>query len=156
MSFIISIFSVAFFSFLLIPFIKGAGKSYVAFFVILSNAILSSLLIFPELNDTAIELNFYGSNIFGNIPIRIDSLSAWFILIINFTCVTGSLYGIGYMKPYINQKGNTSLHWMMFILFHISMITVCMIQNSLAFLIAWELRKVKRKGTNGTDWDFWD
>ena len=142
MSFIISIFSVAFFSFLLIPFIKGAGKSYVAFIVILSNAILSLLLVFPGLNGTAIELNFYGSNIFGNIPIRIDALSAWFILIINFTCVTGSLYGIGYMKPHINQKGNTSLHWVMFILFHLSMIAVCMIQNSLAFLIAWEIMSI--------------
>ncbi|MBI5917393.1 MAG: NADH-quinone oxidoreductase subunit E [Bacteroidetes bacterium] len=68
-----------------------------------------------------------------------DALSAWFVLIINFTCVNGALYGIGYMKTYREQKSNLALHWSMFLLFQASMLWVCMLQHGLAFLIAWEL-----------------
>ncbi len=87
------------------------------------------------------EVSFLASRspVFGDIPVRIDALSAWFILIINFTCINGAVYGIGYMKPYSGQRSNLSLHWMLFLLFHSSMLWVCMLQNSLAFLISWEI-----------------
>ena len=39
-----------------------------------------------------------GGSVFGDIPIRIDALSGWFILIMNFTVLTGILYGRRYMK----------------------------------------------------------
>ncbi|MBK9015939.1 MAG: hydrogenase [Saprospiraceae bacterium] len=68
-----------------------------------------------------------------------DALSAWFVLIVNFTCINGALYGIGYMKAYREQKANLALHWSMFLLFQSSMLWVCMLQHGLAFLVAWEL-----------------
>ncbi len=43
------------------------------------------------------------------------------------------------MKSYSEQKANLTLHWMLFMLFHASMLWVCILQNSLAFLIAWEI-----------------
>ncbi|MBK6933185.1 MAG: hypothetical protein IPH12_20855 [Saprospirales bacterium] len=80
-----------------------------------------------------------GSSFFGSIPVRLDALSAWFVLIINFTCVNGALYGIGYLKSYGEQRANLALHWALFLLFQVSMLWVCMVQHGLAFLVAWEL-----------------
>ena len=75
----------------------------------------------------------------GDIGIRIDSLSAWFILIINFTSIMGVLYGTGYLKSYRHLKANQELHWIFYVLFHMSMLWVCMFEHGIAFLIAWEL-----------------
>jgi len=75
----------------------------------------------------------------GDIIIRIDQLSAWFILIINFTCVTGVFYGSGYLKAYDNPAKKLSMHWVLYVLFQLSMVWVCMIQHGLVFLIAWEV-----------------
>jgi len=86
-----------------------------------------------------VELSVFAGNFLGDIIIRIDGLSAWFILIINFTSLTGILYGIGYLKVYDNPAPKLSLHWTLFILFHLSMVWVCMLQNGFAFLLAWEV-----------------
>ncbi|OFY52744.1 MAG: hypothetical protein A2X22_07500 [Bacteroidetes bacterium GWF2_49_14] len=75
----------------------------------------------------------------GDIGIRVDSLSAWFILIINFTSVTGVLFGTGYLKAYENPAAKLTMHWALFILFQLSMIFVCLVQNGLVFLIVWEI-----------------
>lgn len=126
----------------IIPFLIPHLKSSAAFILVLFIAILTSVIAIPALSGNLVEHVFYGGNALGNIPVRIDALSAWFILIVNFTCVNGALYGIGYMKPYENKKGNSTLHWILFILFHVSMLSVCVVQNSLAFLIAWELMSI--------------
>lgn len=75
----------------------------------------------------------------GNVPIVIDSLAAWFVLIINFTVITGLFYGIGYLKAYNAPKWKLAFHWVMFSLFHLSMLLVCVVQNGLVFLIVWEI-----------------
>lgn len=125
-----------------IPFLPSKIKSVTAFVLVLLLAIASSIPAVSVLVGSPIEKIFYGGSVFGNIPIRIDSLSAWFVLIVNFTFVTGSMYGIGYMKSYVDQKDNTSLHWILFVTFHIAMLLVCMLQNGLAFLIAWEIMSI--------------
>ncbi len=129
-------------SFFTIPFLSPQLKSSAAFILVLLIAILSSMLAIPALGGNPVEHIFEGGKAFGNIPVRIDALSAWFVLIVNFTCVNGALYGIGYMKPHENKKGNATLHWILFVIFHVSMLAVCVVQNSLAFLIAWELMSV--------------
>jgi hydrogenase-4 component B len=139
---IIGIIVTAIISAILIPVIKKEWKGKIAFIAVLINAVISSLAAVQALAGGPVELTYYGGNVFGNIQIHIDALSAWFILIINFTCVTGALYGIGYMKSYEDQKRNSSLHWILFVLFHISMLAVCVLQNSLAFLIAWEIMSI--------------
>ncbi len=127
---------------LIIPFLPSKIKSSAAFFFVLLNAFATSFPALNALTGSSVEIIFYGGNVFGNILVRMDALSAWFILIINFTCINGALYGIGYMKPYEDQKGNTSLHWILFVILHISMLSVCVLQNSLAFLIAWEIMSI--------------
>lgn len=80
-----------------------------------------------------------GGSLIGNILLEIDPLSAWFILIINFTLFNGAIYGAGYMKAYESHKNDLSLHWIMYVIFHVSMVWVCMLRNGFAFIIAWEI-----------------
>ncbi|HAF30987.1 MAG TPA: hypothetical protein DCG75_18270 [Bacteroidales bacterium] len=120
-------------------FVPDKIKGNITFGFVMITAILTSIPAMHALVAEEIEVAFSGISLTGNIPVRIDSLSAWFILIINFTSITGVIYGIGYMKQYSNQKSNLTIHWIQYLLFHSSMLWVCMVQNSIVFLIVWEL-----------------
>lgn len=70
-----------------------------------------------------------------------DKLSAFFILIINFTVVSGFLYSIGYLKPYLNSKPVAwiKLHYLALAWLHVSMIMVTLFRNGFYFLLVWEI-----------------
>lgn len=76
--------------------------------------------------------------------IVVDSLSAFFILTLNFTFLTGILYAKGYLSSYTETKNKTelSLHYFSFLWLEISMILVCMFHEGFAFLLAWELMTI--------------
>jgi len=120
-------------------FVPAKIKAYTAAFGVVANAITTSWLAILALTGQLVSFTFYGGNIMGDMLIRVDQLSAWFILIINFTCITGVFYGSGYLKAYQNPAKKLSLHWILFIFFQLSMVWVCMIQHGLMFLIAWEI-----------------
>lgn len=126
-------------SIILIPLLKAKLKSIAALCLILLNALLTSFPAIRALQGNPFTYDLFGGLNFGNILLEIDPLSAWFILIINITLINGAIYGIGYMKSYEKQAGNLSLHWIMFVIFHASMLWVCMLRNGFAFLIAWEI-----------------
>ena len=119
------------------------NRALMAIIVVLINAILTSipsvLALTGKLQTASLILPHLPG---GVIDIRIDSLSAWFILIINFTTVNGALFGSGYLKSYQNLKTNIGFHWIFYILFHISMIWVCMFDHGIVFLISWELMSI--------------
>src|SRR3989339_511283 len=102
-------------------------------------SIITSWIAIYALTAERVDLSFSGGALLGDIGIRVDSLSAWFILIINFTSVTGVLFGTGYLKAYENPAAKLTMHWALFILFQLSMIFVCLVQNGLVFLIVWEI-----------------
>lgn len=79
-----------------------------------------------------------------SLSIKIDNLSAFFILITNFTMLMGLLYANGYLKIYKESKNSFqfSLHYFSFLWLHLSMLGVLMIRDGLAFLITWELMAV--------------
>ncbi len=114
-------------------------KSSVAFVTVLVISILTSILATDALLNEPITENYFLSGIIGNVTVRVDALSAWFILIINLTVINGILYGIGYLKSYSSLKTNLSIHWVILVLFHSSMLWVCMIENGLVFLVVWEI-----------------
>lgn len=120
-------------------FVSTRFKSYFAASAVIVNAIVTSLLAIGALNGEIKELIFQGNIFWGDILVRIDGLSAWFILIVNLTSVTGVIYGIGYLKPYVNSAQKLAFHWILFVIFHLSMVWVCMLQHSLAFLVSWEV-----------------
>lgn len=77
------------------------------------------------------------------ISLVIDPLSAIFILIVNFTVITGSIYAMQYLKAYkAKRKPEFSLHFFSFYILHLSMLLVCMLKQSIGFLVAWELMSV--------------
>jgi len=119
--------------------VKERYRPFVAFLIVLVNTVLSSI---PSLSALIAGPQLGALNIphfTGDINLKIDSLSAWFILIINFTSITGILYGSGYLKSYPQLKTNLELHWVFYVLFHLSMVWVCMFDNGIGFLIAWEI-----------------
>src|ERR1035437_1170749 len=123
----------------LIPFLQLKGKAIAVCMAVSLTAILTSILAFQGLSGQPFELQLPGSLISGAIRLNVDALSGWFMLIINFSILTGGYYGLSYMKAYAKQPNNLSMHGVLFILLHTALISLCAIQNSIAFLIAWEI-----------------
>jgi formate hydrogenlyase subunit 3/multisubunit Na+/H+ antiporter MnhD subunit len=121
---------------------KGRTKGWIAVSVVLVNAGLTSWIAFQTLIGNPFETSFPGGYVFEEIPVRIDSLSGWFLLTMNLTMVTGIVYGVRYMAPYNDQSSNMTLHYASYIVNHLSMIAVYSLQHSLAFLCAWELMAI--------------
>ncbi|MEI6062382.1 MAG: proton-conducting transporter membrane subunit [Bacteroidota bacterium] len=130
---------VPFVGILFIPFLGAKGKGILTFVLLLVNVIISAYYAVQSLLGEAMYFALPGSYVTGPIPVRIDALSGWFILIINLVFVTGGFYGLFYMKAYREQRNNLSLHSISFLLQHAALVSVCVIQNSLVFLIAWEI-----------------
>ena len=139
MSLINAFITVPVLAILLIPFLNVKGKGIVLCAAIVVNAFLSGYLALQTLGGQLLELSFSGSLATGPVNLRIDALSGWFILIINFIFITGSFYGLFYMKAYQKQVNNITLHSIVFVLLHTSLICLCAVQNSLVFLIVWEI-----------------
>lgn len=70
-----------------------------------------------------------------------DKLSAFFTFLINLTCLTGIVYGSGYLKPYFEKKSITkiSLHLFCLIWLQASMIQVVSMRDGVSFLTSWEM-----------------
>ena len=126
----------------LIPFLPYKARAKSGFVFVLLIAAITSVPAFRVLTGNGDTMLTTETKVFGNVSLHIDSLSSWFMLIINLTCINGALYGIGYMKQYDAQPKNLSLHWIWFLLFQSSMLWVCIVQNGLLFLIVWELMSI--------------
>ena len=130
---------IALFTVLLLPFFKTKGRGIVVLGLVSIQVIISSIVAFKVFSNGLTQYSYTGSFVTGPIPVRIDYLSAWFILVISFTFFTGAWYGAQYMKQYVNQGDNITLHIIAFILVYTSMIDIVIVQNGLVMLIIWEL-----------------
>lgn len=85
-----------------------------------------------------------GLSLFPGITFVIDRLSAFFILTINLTVLTGSLYAGQYLRAYQTTKPPLMLSWHYFnlILLYISMVLVCSVRDAFPFLLSWELMTI--------------
>lgn len=122
-----------------IPLVPNKVRGIVAVVAVYAIAAISSLFAIKALGGESFEYIFPGSFVTGPVPVRIDALSAWFILTINISFVLGSVYGFHYMKAYKEHTAKISMHAIAFVLVHASLISVCALQNGMAFLIAWEI-----------------
>jgi hydrogenase-4 component B len=102
-------------------------------------ALISSFIALNALLGKNYEILLSGTYFFGNVLVRIDALSAWFILLIDFTILTGAVYGFNYMKQYREMKNEISLHCIAFIFVHFALLGICSVQNGFIFLLLWEL-----------------
>lgn len=124
---------------IVLPFVPPGIKPVISVIFVSLAALITSYLSLKGFAEGGVEYILNGGIFFGDIPLRIDTLSAWFILIINITCFTGVVYGSGYLKSYTVQPSLISFHWILFLLFQASMVIVVMVQHSIAFIVAWEV-----------------
>jgi len=122
-----------------IPFLKTGGRALAVVAAVLAGSVVAVIPAVKSLAGNSLDIVLNGGLVFGTIPVRLDALSGWFILIICFLYITGSFYGISYMKSYQSQKANLGLHAIAFLLLFASMIALTVVQNSLAFLVLWEI-----------------
>lgn len=121
------------------PFLKGKRQGIFVLSVVIVNAILSSYFGIQTLMGQTYEVILPGSAITGPIPIRLDALGGWFLLISNLVFTTGGLYGLSYLKAYREEKNKLTLHGIAFLLTHTTFLCLFVIQNGLVFLIVWEV-----------------
>ncbi len=114
-------------------------KGIVAISFVFVLASLSSFFAVKALMGYNYDITMTGTILFGTVPVRIDALSGWFILVINFTLITGAIYGFNYMKTYRERKSEITLHCIAYILVHVALIGICSVQNGFIFLLLWEL-----------------
>lgn len=71
----------------------------------------------------------------------IDRLSAFFIVVINITVLTGIIFAKGYLEPYRATKKalEFSIHYFAYLWLYFSMLLVVTLRDGFAFLIVWEL-----------------
>ena len=98
-----------------ILFVGTKLKGIITVSTIFIFGIISSSIAVNALLGNTYDILMYGTLLFGRVPIRIDSLSGWFILIINFTLITGSIYGFNYMKSYRERRSEITLHCIAYI-----------------------------------------
>jgi hydrogenase-4 component B len=124
---------------LAIPFVPERIKPVLSVISVILVALVTGFLAVKGFAPDGIGFIINGGTYFGDIPLRIDALTAWFILIINFTSVTGVLYGAGYLKSTFIHSPLITFHWILYLVFQSSMLIVTMVQHTIAFIVAWEV-----------------
>lgn len=77
----------------------------------------------------------------SNVDLEVDALSAFFILLIDFTCLTSIIFAGSYLKPYYSGRLQPAwgIHFFSFLWLHASMILLTMLRDGIAFLVVWEI-----------------
>ncbi len=123
-------------------FANTRAKGMIVLSAVLLNSVISSIIAVNALKGDAFGLLLTGTIPFGTVEIKVDALSALFLLTFNFTVITSALFGLQYMKHYLSQKSSLSLHCIAFLLIHLALTGICVIQNSMVFLLFWELMAI--------------
>lgn len=88
---------------------------------------------------STVNIDVYNSGIpFVSIDIKLDNLSAFFLLSLSILVVCVSIYSIGYISHYIGKR-NVGLFYFLYSLFIASMIFVFTSANAVFFFISWEI-----------------
>ena len=74
----------------------------------------------------------------GGVSLRLDSLGAFFLVIVGFTGVPASLYGLGYLRDIDGRMRSRTIH-AVFNVFLASMCIVPCADNAATFLFSWEV-----------------
>lgn len=118
------------------------GKGIISVSTVIVVGIITSYFAVMALLGKEYEVILAGPLLFGDIPFRIDALSGWFILTINFTIITGAIYGFNYMTKYKEMKNELTFHCIAFMLAHFALLGICSVQNGFILLLLWELMAI--------------
>src|SRR5208283_1766982 len=90
---------------------------------------------------TSGDFQVHGHLPLGEFYIGIDSLSAFFLLLLFIVSLAAGIYGYGYLRDYTGKR-NVGVHLALFHLLTIVMVLVLVAKNAVLFLAAWELMTV--------------
>lgn len=76
------------------------------------------------------------------IAFRIDALGAFFLAWSMPMTLLGTLYAIGYLRPYFNAGRNGGPHFALLNMTSLSFVLIYSVQNALVFLLGWEIAAV--------------
>ncbi|MCF0176623.1 MAG: hypothetical protein HUJ94_07285 [Bacteroidales bacterium] len=76
--------------------------------------------------------------LFG-IDLTLPGLSLWFMAIFTMVFACGAVYGAGYMRHYRGRHLRNTLHWICYAVAYASMMLLCVVHNSIQFLVLWEI-----------------
>jgi formate hydrogenlyase subunit 3/multisubunit Na+/H+ antiporter MnhD subunit len=122
-----------------ILFVNPRLKGIIVLSTVLVNSLISGIVAVQALTGHNFEILLSGSIPSGEVSVKVDGLSAWFLLTVNFTVITSALYGLQYMKHYVSRKNEITLHCIAFIFVHLAMLGICSVQNAMVFLMFWEM-----------------
>lgn len=75
----------------------------------------------------------------GTLRIKLDALGAFFLAWSLPMTLLGSIYAVGYMRPFFQGKRNLGLHFALLNLTSVSFILVYTAEHALVFLLGWEI-----------------
>jgi hydrogenase-4 component B len=104
----------------------GAGAGFALGATVIATG-LPFMLSFPELLPMG-----------GGFALRLDSLGAFFLVVIGIVALPAAVYGAGYTAVYENGRASLRLLGVLFNLFLLTMSLVTMADNVLTFLLMWE------------------
>ena len=110
--------------------------------------VVSQLLATVLVLSTAVPLLFGGQALtaelawsypVGTLRVRLDALGAFFLAWSLPMTLLGSVYAVGYLRPYFDTKRNVGLHYALLNLTSLSFVLVYTGDQALVFLIGWEI-----------------
>ena len=75
----------------------------------------------------------------GTLRVRLDALGAFFLAWSLPMTVLGSVYAVGYLRPYFDSKRHLGLHYALLNLTSLSFVLVYTGEHALVFLLGWEI-----------------
>lgn len=121
-------------------FVKESDKMKFCSVVTGISAVLNAIpSVYCLLTGKSLGIQLFLPPLFGTVNFIIDPLSAFFVLVISCLSFLGTVYACGYIKPYLNKDMNLSSHTFFLMILTASMTGVVTVQNSLLFLVLWEI-----------------
>lgn len=113
---------------------------------ILSQSIATILVlsgVIPVLRDgTPLELSLGWSVPIESVSSRVDPLGAFFLAWSLPMTLLGTIYAVGYLRPYFDRGRRGGPHFALLNMTSISFILIYSVQNALVFLLGWEVAAV--------------
>jgi hydrogenase-4 component B len=140
MMFFITGLSLVAFSAILSLILPSRIKPVVSFAFITVGAVLcSTSAVKVLLTAEPVSFVFTIAHPFGAIPLSIDSLSAFFILLISAGSILSALYSCGYLAPYRKAGRGIGVHLFFYNMLIGSMLLLVAVNHSLFFMLVWEI-----------------
>jgi len=125
-----------------VPFLSIRQLAKASIILITLQILIAFSMVILIFSKGTLTFQYPGSIITGILTFKADYLSAWFIGLISFTFLTGTFWGLKYLEKYQQYVSKLKIHVIAYVLVYTSLIDLCLIQNTLLFLVAWEIMAV--------------